>query len=581
VKSDGRNIKKKDLIEKLDYLKENIEQKKKRIKKLNQLSRAYSTDNRKHLEIEKISKFGIWKIELPDLEAEWSDELYNLFEIEKSKVKLSFSTFLEFIHPNDRDSVQRELELALNTKSDINIKHRIVTPNGSIKILHVRGKVYFDKDDVPFEVLGATQDITELVDVETTKWEKEENFTSIFKNSPAALAITTIEDGRIREVNESFCELVELPKSDLIDKKTTDIKLWTDLKTRTEFANTLKTTGRVKNLESKALAKSGEERTVLLSAELIKYDNEQHILTTVVDITERLLTEEALKISEARFKTVSNLTSDFSYAFSITEDGELNFEWVGGALKKITGYTTEELAQKGGWEVLIYPDDTKITHEQYKILINGKSSTVEYRIIDRKGKVRWVRDYATPSINELTGKVDSIYGAMQDITDNRFANEKIKFLNRILRTISEINQLIVREPNRDIVLSETCKILVEHGKFPMAWIGLVDNGSKIYPAAQYGFPENYLTALEINVEKGSTNTSLMGTAIRKDEDIICYDICKDNRFPVLKRNAEKLGFNASAAFPLRINKKVVGAINISLISTGKFPAACSEKEIYL
>ena len=133
-----------------------------------------------------------------------------------------------------------------------------------------------------------------------------------------------------------------------------------------------------------------------------------------------------------RYKIVSDLTSDFAYAFSVNEKRELKFEWGFGALLEITGYSREELTSKGGWKTLIFNEDINRAYKQFELLINGKANTQEYRILNREGVIRWVRDYAKPIIDEESGRVTLIYGAIQDITEMKKADESLLLSNLVL-----------------------------------------------------------------------------------------------------------------------------------------------------
>ena len=115
MKSSDSNIKTKKLLQKVEELKNDIEKKENKIEQLRKLSQEYSESNKEHLTVEQLSKVGIWKVTLPELTVEWSDELYNIFELDKSKTNLDYSTFLEFIYPQDRKKTQEELELAIKS----------------------------------------------------------------------------------------------------------------------------------------------------------------------------------------------------------------------------------------------------------------------------------------------------------------------------------------------------------------------------------------------------------------------------------------------------------------------------------
>jgi hypothetical protein len=71
-------------------------------------------------------------------------------------------------------------------------------------------------------------------------------------------------------------------------------------------------------------------------------------------------------LGEARYRTVSELMSDFAYSFRVEPVGAIAAEWVAGALEPITGFSMEELKSRGGWETLIHPEDLPFVMRQLK-----------------------------------------------------------------------------------------------------------------------------------------------------------------------------------------------------------------------
>jgi PAS domain S-box-containing protein len=137
--------------------------------------------------------------------------------------------------------------------------------------------------------------------------------------------------------------------------------------------------------------------------------------------SERRFAEESLRRSNDRFRIVSEMTSDFSYSFRVDPDKNLTLEWTTEAISRITGFETSELSSVGGWENLIYTDDKDIKNNQLKTLIAGQAGIAEYRILSKKGEVRWLLDHGCPLICESSKRVKKIYGAVQDITDRKQA----------------------------------------------------------------------------------------------------------------------------------------------------------------
>jgi PAS domain S-box-containing protein len=128
---------------------------------------------------------------------------------------------------------------------------------------------------------------------------------------------------------------------------------------------------------------------------------------------------EALRESEARHRAVSELASDFAYAIRVDPDGTIEFDWVTEAFTHITGFTTDEVDERGGWQSVIYPEDLPKVLEYLEERLSGRRNVVEYRIVTKDGSVRWLRDYGRPELDEVRHCVVCIYGAACDITERR------------------------------------------------------------------------------------------------------------------------------------------------------------------
>ncbi len=136
---------------------------------------------------------------------------------------------------------------------------------------------------------------------------------------------------------------------------------------------------------------------------------------------EQRLAEESLRISEERFRIVSEITSDFSYSFRVDSDKNLVLEWMTEAVVRITGFESTALSSIDEWRKIIYPADKSIKNNHLKTLLSGQSSAVEYRIFSKTGEVRWLLDHGYPLIDDSSKSVRQIYGAVQDITQRKQA----------------------------------------------------------------------------------------------------------------------------------------------------------------
>lgn len=140
------------------------------------------------------------------------------------------------------------------------------------------------------------------------------------------------------------------------------------------------------------------------------------------EIEERKLAEHNLRMAEERYRTVAELTSDFAYSTWVKPDGTLIGEWITEAFERILGYQLE----KADYMSLIYPDDVPIIMDRVQTLLSGQPAVTEHRVVTRSGQVRWLRDYGRPVWGEAEQRVVRIYGAAQDITERKQAEEQLK-----------------------------------------------------------------------------------------------------------------------------------------------------------
>jgi PAS domain S-box-containing protein len=182
-----------------------------------------------------------------------------------------------------------------------------------------------------------------------------------------------------------------------------------------------------------------KEETVIyveITSHTLNFEGRKAKFVLANDVTQRIETEQSLSESEERYRIISELTSDFAYAFRVEPDGKLTSDWVTGAMARITGFTAEELAAEGGWEAMVFPEDISIPLGQLKTLLGGKTSIVEYRIIHKNGETRWMRDYGIPVWSDETNRVTQIYGAVQDITARKHYEKELQESEERYKTLT-------------------------------------------------------------------------------------------------------------------------------------------------
>lgn len=176
------------------------------------------------------------------------------------------------------------------------------------------------------------------------------------------------------------------------------------------------------------------------------------MIGTGQDITEHKRIEQSLRESERRYRLVSELTSDYAYAFQIEPHGRTVRQWTTAAFARITGYAPEEFDARG-WEHLYHPDDRAAAVARLRGGFTGRPYTEEFRTITKSGEVRWLRNHIRPIPDAGGNQIMQVYGAAQDITESKHAEERLKNFGEQLRALSAHLQS-VREEERTHISRE-------------------------------------------------------------------------------------------------------------------------------
>ncbi len=158
--------------------------------------------------------------------------------------------------------------------------------------------------------IGIARDITERKKAEAVLSESEERFAKAFNASPLILTISSLKDGKIIEVNDTFVQISGYTRPEVVGRTTLELGLWSKTAERQEELKIVGETGQLRNVEYSFRNRKGEELIGLLSAERIEIGGEPFALTVIQDVTQRKQTERTL-IERER---LALLNSDVSHA---------------------------------------------------------------------------------------------------------------------------------------------------------------------------------------------------------------------------------------------------------------------------
>ena len=161
-------------------------------------------------EAQHLSAIGSWSLDIVENRLEWSDEIFRIFEIDQSQFEPSYEGFLNAIHPEDVETVQKAFSDSVANKTQYAITHRLLMSDGRVKYVTERGKTTYDEDGTPLLSQGTVQDVTELRRVE----KKLNDYVALVDES--VITSSTDLKGNIIYASNAFCRISKYEKSELM-----------------------------------------------------------------------------------------------------------------------------------------------------------------------------------------------------------------------------------------------------------------------------------------------------------------------------------------------------------------------------
>jgi two-component system CheB/CheR fusion protein len=197
----------------------------------------------------------------------------------------------------------------------------------------------------------------------------------------------------------------------------------------------------------------------------------------------------------------------------------------------------------------------------------GETVVGQFLEIERgDGSRAFVINSAAP-VRDPQGKIVGSVAAVQDVTVLQNELKARARIARLYEVLSRVNETIVRCRGERQLHEHVCRILVEVGGYPLAWIGTVA-GNDVLPTASCGSGADYLGEIQVTVD-GDLGTGPTGTSIRERRAVVDPDFAAGLAVGPWRERALCHGFRSSAAFPLYRN----GLVRASLTLYAREPAA--------
>ena len=311
----------------------------------------------------------------------------------------------------------------------------------------------------------------------------------------------------------------------------------------------------------------GTPMNVEISAVPFRFGNENGSLVFVRDITARKRADEAVRISEARFRSLfDHMLEGYAYCRMIFDQGEpVDFIYldVNPAFERLTGLVDVIGKRVSTLNPGFREDNAELLATYGRVAAGGAPEKFETFVAGLKN---WF------SISAYHADTDCFVAVFDVITRQKQAEAIQNRLNRALRLLSDCNMALVHAEREQSLLEQICQLVVDQGGYQMAWVGYAEDdiGKTVRPVAQAGAAADYLETTAISWGDTASGLGPTGRAIYSGQTQVHHDFETNPALAPWREAAAARGFRASIALPLLSKQRAYGALTIYSTATDAF-----------
>ncbi len=151
---------------------------------LHQTMSDYKTQTEALNQSQQLANIGSWDLETATGNLSWSDQVYEIFGLSSAEFKATYEAFLESIHPDDREMVNKAYSEAVANKTLYDVVHRVLRPDGSVRVVRETSRDLLDSSGEVERSLGIVHDITDQHTIQKALEEKERFLSTLVANVP-------------------------------------------------------------------------------------------------------------------------------------------------------------------------------------------------------------------------------------------------------------------------------------------------------------------------------------------------------------------------------------------------------------
>ncbi len=372
---------------------------------------------------QNIAQMGAWKLDLKTGKTIWTDEVYNIHEVDKDFDHNKING-IEFYHPDYRPIISNAINNTIKTKQPFYEVCKFITAKGNEKWVIASGRVVEENDNIE-KLIGMFQDITieknNKVELEKTKQRLE----SILNEINDVVWSVSLPEYKMLFVSPSAVTLYGYPIEDWMNNSN----LWeeiihdNDKHVIEKIANSFKEYGGYSDIVYRIITKDGEVKWINNSARIIKGENgaTDRIDGIVKDITQQKIQENEIRYKESLYNSFIQL-APLGIALNDFKTGK--FIEVNDKLVEPTGYSKLHFMNLSYWDLTPKEYDSEEEKQLENLNKYGFYGPYKKEYIKKDGS-RYSLLLNGIKITDMNGK-ELIWSIIEDISEKIKKEKEIK-----------------------------------------------------------------------------------------------------------------------------------------------------------
>ncbi|MFN2457129.1 MAG: PAS domain-containing protein [Chitinophagaceae bacterium] len=389
----------------------------------------------RYKQAEALTHIGNYIFDLASPKVEWSDELYRIYGLDPKKDKITVNGVTSFLHPDEIGWISEQTKKAIETLKPFDYKYRIILKDGTRKILHARGEVIVNEENIPIKIIGTAQDVTEREHIEEELRENQVFIKKIADATPSIIASYNVNTGKYVFISQGLKKLLGYDAEQVMQQGAEFIA---ELIHPDDFGAIMEKNGKaldeanftgnndlVTEFIYRMRHKNGEYRWFHTYGAIFDRDEQgkvEHVLNITLDITGQTKANEKIKEQEYFIKHIADASPTILYLFDVAAN---SIVYINQEIYFVLGYTTEEILASGDdvTNLLYHPDDYNLLPERKestkRFQLRGSMVQYECRMKSKDGEWKWMLIREIIFKTDDDGNVSQILGAALDISKRK------------------------------------------------------------------------------------------------------------------------------------------------------------------